>query len=309
MKKNHTKRTNSQRKKLEKRISDLVVVVLVLIGIAIAAVKYAGSRDREFDTSSEGVMRVSFADVGQGDCELIECGGVNVLIDGGEATNAEYVLEFLKSRGVTKLDFYIISHPHSDHMGSASFIIDNIPIDKFVTTDFSELNMPTSKVFENMLMSLENHESIEIVTVKAGDVITAGELTLNVLSPFEETSDYNNMSIVLRVDYGSTRFLFTGDAEKEIERQLLENGSDVKADVLKVGHHGSKTSTGADFLKAVSPQFAVISCGRENSYGHPHKETVELLKRCGVTYFRTDEDGTVTMYSDGNTVKCANAAA
>ena len=117
------------------------------------------------------------------------------------------------------------------------------------------------------------------------------------------------MSIVLRVDYGSTRFLFTGDAEREVEKQMLENGSDIKADVLKVGHHGSKTSTSSEFLKAVSPQFAVISCGSGNSYGHPHKETTELLKRCGVTYFRTDEQGTVTVYSDGSKVTCANEAA
>lgn len=303
------KRTNAQRKKIEKRISGLTVAVAAVIAVVMAAFGYFGQKDKPFDVSSDGTMRVSFIDVGQGDCELIECGGTNILIDGGEAINADFVLEFIKSRGITKLDYYVVSHPHSDHMGAASRIIDSIPIDKFVTTDFSELNMPTSKVFENMLDSLERQTTCEVVTVRAGDVLNAGKLKLNVIAPFEETADYNNMSIVLRVDYGSTRFLFTGDAEREVEKQMLENGSDIKADVLKVGHHGSKTSTSSEFLKAVSPQFAVISCGSGNSYGHPHKETTELLKRCGVTYFRTDEQGTVTVYSDGSKVTCANEAA
>lgn len=303
------KRTNAQRKKLEKRISELIVAVAVVIGIVIAAVGYFGQNDKPLDVSSDGVMRVSFVNVGQGDCELIECGGTNILIDGGEAINADFVIDFIKSRGIEKLDYYFVSHPHSDHMGAASRIIDSIPIDKFVTTDFSELNMPTSKVFENMLDSLEKQPNCEVITVKAGDVFDAGKLKLNILAPFEETADYNNMSIVLRVDYGSTRFLFTGDAEKEVEKQMLENGSDLKSDVLKVGHHGSKTSTSAEFIKAVSPQIAVISCGSGNSYGHPHKETTELLKRCGVTYFRTDEQGTVTVYSNGSKVTCTSNAA
>lgn len=304
------KRTNSQQKKHEKRMSDLIMALLAVIGIAVTVIiGSVGKNSKPLDISSDGMMRVSYIDVGQGDCELIECDGSAVLIDGGESLYADFVLEFIKSRGITKLDCYIVSHPHSDHMGAASAILDGIATDKFVTTEFSELNMPTSQVFENMLDSLEKQPNCEIVTVSAGDSFEIGKLRFNVLAPFEETSDYNNMSVVLRVDYGDTRFLFTGDAEKEVETQMLENGSDLKADVLKVGHHGSKTSTSAEFLKAVSPQIAVISCGSNNSYGHPHKETTELLKRCGVTVCRTDEDGTVTVYSDGSKVITADEAA
>lgn len=288
----------------------IIIVGIVLIGLICAAFGYFGRSDNGvIDTTGEGIMRVTFLDVGQGDCEFIECDGVNILIDGGEAANADFVLTFLKSRGVTKLDYYFVSHPHSDHMGAASVIIDSIPVDRFVTTDFSELNMPTSKVYENMLDSLERQPECDVVTVKAGDAFEIGKLRLNVLAPFEETSDYNNMSIVLRVDYGDTRFLFTGDAEKSVEKQMLDSGSDVKANVLKVAHHGSKTSTGAEFLKAVSPELAVISCGAGNSYGHPHKETTELLERCSITYFRTDQDGTVTVYSDGKQVSAQKNAA
>ncbi len=304
------KKTNAQKKQDEKRLTDVITVFAIAVAIVVAAVGYSKQeKNKPVDLSAEGIMRVSFVDVGQGDCEVIECDGISILIDGGESSYADFVIEFLKSRGITKLDYYIVSHPHSDHMGAAATIIDNMTVDKFVTTEFSELNMPTSKVFENMLDSLERQQTCEVLTVKAGDILTAGKLKLNILAPFEETSDYNNMSIVLRVDYGDTRFLFTGDCEKEVETQMIEHGSDVKADVLKVGHHGSKTSTSSDFLQAVSPQIAVISCGSGNSYGHPHKETTELLKRCGITVYRTDEQGTVTVYSDGSKVLTADDAA
>lgn len=303
-------KTRAQKVKAKRRLSNLITVLIAIVALAAAAIGYFKNESSvAFDPTADGVMRVAFLDVGQGDCELIECDGATVLIDGGEAVNAGYVLGYLKSRGIQKLDCYIVSHPHSDHMGAAAEIINGIKIDKFITTDFSELNMPTSKVYENMLDSLENQPECEVITVKAGDVLEIGKLTLNILAPFEETSDYNNMSVVVRADYGKTRFLFTGDAEKEVEKQMLENGSDLKADVLKVGHHGSKTSTGSDFLKAVSPKYAVISCGAGNSYGHPHKEITELLKRCGIEYFRTDEQGTIVIYSDSQTVSAEKESA
>ncbi len=292
---------------IKRLIVKTVPAVLILTVLIVLAVEYFGSRQNTADLSS--LMRVSFIDVGQGDCELIQFGGVNVLIDGGEAATADFVVSELKSKGVEKLDIYIISHPHSDHMGAASKIIDSFVVERFVTTDFSEMNTPTSPIYESMLDSLEKQTASEFITVKAGDTFEAGELSFFVVSPSEETTDYNNMSIVLRVDYKNTRFLFTGDAEEEIEKEIIANGYDIKADVLKIGHHGSSTSTCAEFLKAVSPEYAVISCGADNSYGHPHKETTDLLKRCNITYYRTDESGTVTIYSDGNKIITEDDAA
>lgn len=294
-------------RQIKRLIAKGIPVVLILIALIVAAVEYFGTKQTTDDLSS--LMSVSFIDVGQGDCELIQCSGVNILIDGGEAATADFVVSELKSKGVEKLDMYIISHPHSDHMGAASKIIDTFIVDKFVTTDFSEMNTPTSAIYENMLDSLEKQPDCQYITVKAGDTFEVGELSFLVVSPSEETTDYNNMSIVVRVDYKNTRFLFTGDAEEEIEKEIIANGYDIKANVLKVGHHGSSTSTCAEFLKAVSPEYAVISCGADNSYGHPHKETTDLLKRCNVTYFRTDESGTITLYSDGNKIITEDNAA
>ncbi len=294
-------------RQIKRLIAKAVPAVLILIALIVAAVEYFGTKQTTNDLSS--LMSVSFIDVGQGDCELIQCSGVNILIDGGEAATADFVVSELKSKGVEKLDLYIISHPHSDHMGAASKIIDSFTVDKFVTTDFSEMNTPTSTIYENMLDSLEKQPDCQYITVKAGDTFEVGELSFLVVSPSEETTDYNNMSIVVRVDYKNTRFLFTGDAEEEIEKEIIANGYDIKANVLKVGHHGSSTSTCAEFLKAVSPEYAVISCGADNSYGHPHKETTDLLKRCNVTYFRTDESGTITLYSDGNKIITEDNAA
>lgn len=246
----------------------------------------------------ENPFYVSFIDVGQGDCSLISCNGVNVLVDGGEAEYADDVLTYLDDLGIEYLDCYVMTHPHSDHIGASSGIIDEISIGQVFTTYFSEFNIPTTRTYENALTSISNSEA-EIVFVEAGDSFTYGDLSIDIIAPIEESSEYNDMSIVFTATYKDTTVLFTGDATVTVEQQILENGFDIEADVLKVAHHGSTTSSSDAFIDAVSPYIAVISCGEGNSYGHPHDEITEMLESKGIKYHRTDEGGTIVYYGDG----------
>ncbi len=246
----------------------------------------------------ESPFYVSFIDVGQGDCSLISCNGVNVLVDGGEAEYAEKVISYLDELGIEYLDCYVMTHPHSDHIGASSKIIDEISIGQVFTTYFSEFNIPTTRTYEKALTSLSDSDA-EVVFVEAGDSFTYGDLLIEIVAPIEETSEYNDMSIVFTASYKDTKVLFTGDTTETVEKQILENGYDVEADVLKVAHHGSTTSSSEAFIDAVSPYIAVISCGEGNSYGHPHDEIIDLLQYKEIKYHRTDEGGTIVYYGDG----------
>ena len=272
------------------------VAVLLIVAALALAVYAAANRDRlpgpKSEVSPAAKMdypcRVDFVDVGQGDGILLRTKDAVVVIDGGEADTAYKMTGFLKDAGVKEIDCFIATHPHSDHIGAAVRIFNMFRVKRFVTTSFSEFNTPTSVFYENMM--------------SAGDKIELGNLSLDVLGPVEESSEYNDMSVVVKARYKETAFLFTGDLEKTGEQLLLSSGADLKADVLKVGHHGSSTSTSPDFLRAVDPRAAVISCGANNEFGHPHKEILSLLEDAGVRVLRTDLDGTVTIFSDGKDV-------
>lgn len=248
---------------------------------------------------SELPLRVSFIDVGQGDCSLIQCDGYVILIDGGEAEQVKKVEKYLLASGVRQIDGYILTHPHFDHIGAAADIISDYKVDTVYMTDFDDYNMPVTNCFENVLNAIDK-KNCEIVTVKKGDKFNFGDLKINILSPSSQTDDYNDMSIVFRAEYKSVSFLFTGDASSLIEDQLIDSGEHLKSDVLKVGHHGSAHSSSAGFLDKVQPDYAVISCGKGNSYGHPSSSTTERLGNYVIKQFRTDRNGTVIFYSDGH---------
>lgn len=245
-------------------------------------------------------LKVTFLNVGQGDCSLIECGDTVILIDGGESEYAGTVNSYLTYEGISEIDCYIVSHPHSDHMGALPSILKVNEVKEVMMTSFSEINIPTTNVYEKMLDAVSDEEC-DVLYVWAGETYTYGELTLDILSPSVQTDDYNDMSIIVRVLYGDTSFLFTGDATRTAEKIVIEQ-YDVDADVLKVGHHGSSTSSSEDFITAVSPSFAVISCGANNSYGHPHKEVVNLFDSLNIPTRRTDEEGNIVVYSDGKNI-------
>ncbi len=272
-----------------------------------------------FDVSlreGDGRAQVFFLDVGQGDSELIrvpgESGYFNVLLDTGEAEYAEGLADFLRSLGIERIDVLLESHPHSDHMGGMYRIVEEFEIGSVYLPRVPEEQTPTSKAYEKLLDSIER-KGLVISQLHADASIEApGLASFQVLAP-EKTQvweELNNYSAVIRFSYGENTFLFPGDAESEVEKALLEEERELSAQVLKCGHHGSKTSSTADFLRAVSPSYAVISCGADNSYGHPHKGTLQKLSKLSSEVFRTDEDGTILMLSDGEdlTVKTGLAS-
>lgn len=251
-------------------------------------------------TPADGDMAVHFLDVGQGDCSLIIMpSGEAMLIDTSTKDQADVILEYISYYKIKKLDYLVLTHPHADHIGSAPKIIKSLDIGTILMPDATT----TTKIFEETLNAIDS-KNLEITIPKPGEEFKLGKASITVLGPTKDTNDLNNMSIVLRLDYGKTSFLFTGDAEHPSEEDMLKvnKASAFKADVIKLGHHGSSTSSSDDFLSAVDPDYAVISCGKDNSYGHPHTEIIKSLQKKNITYYRTDEKGNIVFSSDGKKV-------
>lgn len=253
--------------------------------------------------------KVYFLDVGQGDSELIELPADNgiytILIDTGESEYGDGLCETLEDLGVSRIDALIMSHPHSDHMGCMWQVMENFPIGCLYMPVVAEERTPTTRAYERVLDTALERD-IPFSSLERGSRIDPpGEAELEVYSPEEDADwdDLNNYSAVIRLSFGDVSFLFTGDAEEESEEIILSTGADISADVLKCGHHGSSTSTSEEFLATVDPTYAVISCGEGNSYGHPHRETLEILDRYSVETYRTDLDGTVLFETDGEKIE------
>lgn len=257
---------------------------------------------------AEGQVQVHFIDVGQGDSELILSDGQAVLIDTGEKDQGETVCSYLESQGVETLDCLIITHPHSDHMGSASYVIDNMDIKQVITPKLPDDMVPTTKVYENFLTSVQN-KGLKLTQAQPGLTIEIGQAELEIISPVSDDYDnINNFSAAAILKHGENSFLFTGDNEKEAEEDIIESGYLESVDVLKAGHHGSSTSSSSEFLEIVQPEYVVISCGEGNSYGHPHEKALNRLKKYTDKIYRTDIDGTIVMTStqDGIEIETEN---
>ena len=268
------------------------------VSIIIVAAAFFWRLGSGQDTSSSpalgGSFTVQYLDVGQGDSELIQCDGHYMLIDGGTSKYSDKIYATLKAQDITALDYIVNTHPHEDHVGGLSGAL------QFATvkTALSSVKSYDGEGFKDFKKYLKK-QGVSITVPSPGDTFTLGSASVTVLGPIEDSDDPNDLSIVLRVVYGDTSFLFVGDAQTSEENDILASGRTVKSDVLKVGHHGSETSTGADFLAAVAPKYAVIEVGDSNSYNHPNQGTLDRLKAAGVTLFRTDLQGTITCTSDG----------
>ena len=273
-----------------------------------AASTQAGAALQDSNAEAETGLLVTFLDVGQGDCVFLQSpSGKTLLIDGGPESATQTVLDFLDEKGVIGLDAVIASHLHADHIGGLISVIDVYPIGKFYDPPF---DADSETYFE--LIDALNENNVNVLSPLASTnsfIEWDDDVEIRILSPYGidygRVDDFNDTSYILRVTYGDTSLLLTGDATQVAERLALKAlpNSYFKADVLKVGHHGSSDSTGTKFLDAVNPEIAVISCGLNNEYGHPDQALLDRLNKRNITIYRTDQDGSITLLLDGTNVK------
>ena len=255
----------------------------------------SGSQASAQPSDGGGQTSVHFIDVGQGDSILIESGGEAMLIDAGTNESGPTVLSYLEDQQITHLDWVIGTHPHEDHIGGLDDVILALDVDRVMLPPKEH----TTKTFEDVLDAVAQKD-LSLTEPVAGDTYALGDARFTILGPVKDYGDdLNNWSVVLLLTCDNNRFLFTGDAEAQAEEDILALGMDIHANVLKVGHHGSDTSTSDSFLSAVSPDYAVISVGSGNDYGHPCQVTLDKLEAFGTQIFRTDLMGTVIARSDG----------
>ena len=305
-----------KRKRKKKAVKNLIYIVLLLI---IAAGTYFGIFDDPLGVAKpgktgvvteikEGDLQVHMIDVGQADSFLVRIPDgkavKNILIDAGcpNQTKSDAITDYLSACGIKELDLIILTHPHYDHIGSAKKVLESVTVRNVMIPDCDY----SSAMWTNVLESLAQ-QSINVIFSDAGKTLDIGEAKLKILAPSDKMlsgNEANDYSIVTKLTYGDTSFMFTGDAESDSEAEILGafSKSELKCNVLKVGHHGSRTSSSQEFLDAVNPDIALISCGKNNDYGHPHDETMKKLNAMGINIFRTDEMGSVVIVSDGKTV-------
>lgn len=278
----------------------------LILFILLVALVFTGC-DMEVDDSStdnsdyKNDLIVHFIDVGQGDGIFIQFpNGETSLIDGGPRISSEKLIAYLKSLNVNKIDYLIVTHPHEDHIGGLPEVINNFEVGNIYMPDITA----NTVIFEDLLKEIKS-KGLKITIGKGGDEILNTEgLKYEILAPNDnEYSETNNFSIVTKITFKESSFIFTGDAELESERDILEHGYNLSSDVIKIGHHGGSTSTTEEFLDKVNPEYAVISCGANNTYGHPHRETIDKLNKHNINILRTDELGSITISSDGENIQ------
>lgn len=278
------------------KILNMLMAFVMSFGIS-------GSNVNPSDIPENSNFEVHFIDVGQADSALIECDGETMMIDGGNVADSNVVAAYLKKEDVTELNYVVCSHAHEDHVGGLSGALSVTKADNI----YAPKTKANTKAYKNFKKKAEE-QNVEIKHPNVGDEIQLGSSTVEFLGPVDENGkDLNSTSIVLKITYGNTSFLFTGDAESDEEEEILNSGADLKSTVLKVGHHGSRASTSYPFLREVMPQYAVISVEKGNSYGHPNEDTLSKLSDAGVEVYRTDESGDIVMTSDGNSINIVTA--
>ena len=292
-------------KKRKKNERPLWLTVLIIVGLFVYALfeteineTLAKFTEEDIDNTKtvsniiEEDLKVTFLDVGQADSIFIECNGENMIIDAGNNEDGQLIVNYLKEQGISKIKYVVGTHPHEDHIGGLDDIINNFKITKIFMPD----SITTTKTFEDVLDAIESNNMTYTVP-KIGQTLSLGESKIKVLYTGTDTSDLNMSSIVLKLTYKNTSFLFMADAPKKIENEIINE--DIKADILKVGHHGSNTSSGVEFLKKVNPEYAIISVGANNSYNLPGKYTIQNLNKLNIQTKRTDKEGTIIITSDG----------
>lgn len=297
----------NHKKKINLTLAGFFVVILVILSILnkfniLTYDNILVELNLKEDKSTESEVSVHFIDVGQGDCILILSGEKSVLIDAGDVDEASKVVAYLKAQNINKIDYIIATHPHSDHIGGLPEVIKAFEVGKIYMAKVPDNITPTTVVYENLLKAIKN-KYLKISSPDFGEILDLGDSRLELFPPKTEYDNLNNCSIVSKLTHGKNTYLFTGDAEKEVEQDLIKSKIDLNSKVLKVGHHGSNTSSTKDFLKEVNPQICVICCGVDNSYNHPNAKIVKRLNDYTESIFRTDMLGTIVIESDGENLK------
>lgn len=282
-----------------KRFRKLLPSLLIVLALGLSGcTSEAGIQVKSKQTESNK-LEVHYIDVGQGDATLIKCGDAAMLIDAGENDKGTLVQNYVKKQGIENLDYLIVTHPDSDHCGGADVIISKYDIDTVIMPDYEK----DTAAYRDVIKALD-YKRYKVTDPVVGDSYELGEARFTIIAPngsnYGENS--NNYSIGIILKHGDKKFVFTGDAEEDAEKDIVDNKVDISADVLKVGHHGSRTSSLQEFIEAVGPEYAVISCGENNEYGHPHAATLNTLRGGKVKVFRTDEQGSLIAVSDGKKI-------
>ena len=279
----------------------LVVYIFDFSGVAsISKIKnYLGVIDGVNPVDSN--FAVYYLDVGQSDCTIVICDDEVLMIDCGTYNQLNTIRQSIHTLEIDKIDYMIITHQHDDHMGSATDLLSDLTVENFIMPKLTQSNNVTSKAYNILINTLDNKKIAKIPAQNCKSFML-GEALVEILSPTAQSNNLNNMSVVLKITYGDTEFMFQGDAESKIENDLLRSDYDIDIDVLKIGHHGSKTSSTDKYLDATSPDVAIISSGYDNNYGHPNGAVLNRLENDGIKAFSTFLDGDIAVASDGATI-------
>ncbi|MEJ8552981.1 ComEC/Rec2 family competence protein [Tepidibacter sp. Z1-5] len=300
--------------KQSKKIMSLILLIVFTIFFTACSSSNTNISDNEFKKYKEekfntqdstksnnvdDIIKIHFIDVGQADSILIQDSNNNtMLIDAGNNDDSDLVVNYIRSQGINTINYVIGTHPHEDHIGGLDAVINNFNVSKVILPKVTS----TTKTYKDVLLSIKN-KKLSITPAVAGKSFFLGDTKCEIISPNNsQYDDLNNYSVVLKLTYKNNSFLFTGDCEDFCENEILSLGYDLKSDLLKVGHHGSNSSTSLPFLKSVSPKYAVISVGKNNKYHHPTQETLDRLNSQNIKTYRTDELGNIIVTSDGNNI-------
>lgn len=300
------------RRKIKEQITFTLIIIGIVFSLGITILEKLDIVDwTDIKVATGGIdgadlkeddFAIYYLDVGQSDCTIVKSGNLTMMIDSGTGDQIVNIKESLKSLKIDVIDYLVLTHPHEDHIGGAKDVIEYCTVKNVIMPRLSAENMVTTYCYESLLEAIAEH-NINAIAAEPGFKFSLNNASVHIFAPLQQDENLNNMSIVLKIVYGETSFMFQGDAEKKVENALLKEDFDLTADVLKVGHHGSNTSSVDKYLKAVNPEVAIISCGKDNNYGHPHDEVLERIDNNDIDPYVTALSGNITLVSDGQSIK------